>query len=806
VLKLKGLSQLKLGMRERLVLSFGLALLILAAGVLWLVAQQSVGIARAYNLRELAISGRVLQDEVTQGNRRLAGSAAVLVADFAFRTAVGSGDHDTIASVLLNHGERIKASLTLLLDLAGKLSVDPLPSQQPRHMAPLQGLVKVAQTEGWAGALMMLDGHAYQMAVVPVLAPDPVAWVVTGMQIDAALAKHLQTLLGCEVSFLRQLTNGEWQTLASSKPAEAQAVLLQGLARHPANPSSARWAAAVEPAFESYLIPLETIGPQTVMVVLQRSMNGAAEIFEPLLSTLAFTMVVGVLLCLLVGAGLAQQITGPLKKLANIANRMRIGDYTTPMGEFPPDEIGMFAATFSHMREDIAARETHIRRIAFEDPLTSLANRAGLVKRLDELCALGVPLSVLLIDLHRFQVINNTLGPDAGDEVLQLVANRLKGLLKESAIVARTHADVFSMVIHSDCPALLAGIVDQLQDVLGQRVVIDGQEVDITACIAAARFPADGPDALTLLRKADAAMSYAKKAQLVFTLYDSMLDKYQPETLHLLGDLQRAVEGGDLLLMYQPKVTLATGAVASVEALVRWRHPERGLIPPIDFLPFAEKTGAIKIITRWVIKEAMAQIERWQALGQCLQVAINVSARDLAGHELVECLSNALVEFRVSPSSVCIEITESAMMENSELAYATVARLRNLGVSIAIDDYGTGYSSLAYIKDLQAAELKIDRAFVKDIEQRAEDQVIVRSTIELGHNLGMRVVAEGVETLTQLGILKRLGCDSAQGFLISRPLPSEALLAWLAAFQWHDLDGEKLALVSDGAATIAVKT
>ena len=297
MLKLKGLSQLKLGMRERLVLSFGLALLILAAGVLWLVTQQSVSISRTYNLRELAISGRVLQDEVTQSNHRLAGSAAVLVADFAFRTAVASEDHDTIASVLLNHGDRIKASLTLLLDLAGKLSVDPLPSKQPRHLAPLQALVAVAQTDGWAGALMMLDGRAYQMAVVPVLAPDPIAWVVTGVQIDAALAKHFQTLLGCEVSFLRQVANGEWQTLASSKPAAAQAVLLQGLARHSADPNSARWAAAIEPAFESYLIPLETIAPQSVMVVLQRSMSGAAEIFDPLLSTLALTMGVGVLLC-----------------------------------------------------------------------------------------------------------------------------------------------------------------------------------------------------------------------------------------------------------------------------------------------------------------------------------------------------------------------------------------------------------------------------------------------------------------------------------------------------------------------------
>lgn len=797
------MNQIKLGLRGRLVLSFGLALLILAVGVLWLVRQQSVGISRAYNLRELVLSGRVLQDEIRQRNHRLAAAAELLAGDFGFRTAVGSGDHDTIASVLLNHGDRIKVSLMLLLNLAGELSVDPSQSIQSGRLAPLHALIEVAQTNGWAQASMMFDGRAYQMSVVPVLAPDPVAWVVTGVQIDSALARHFQTLLGCEVSFVRQAANDEWQTLASSKPAEAQAALLQGLARHSANSNSARWAAEVEPAFESYSIPLETIGPQSVTVVLQRSMSGAAAIFDPLLSTLALTMGVGVLLCLFVGVGLAHQITGPLKKLANIANRMRMGDYTTAMGQFPPDEIGVFAATFSHMREDIAARETHIRRIAFEDPLTSLANRAGLVKRLDELCVLGLPLGVLLIDLARFQLINSTLGPDAGDGVLKLVANRLNGLLKEAAIAARTHADVFSIVIHLDGPALLAGIVDQLQDVLGQQVVINGQEVDVTACIAAARFPEDGPDALTLLRKADAAMSYAKKAQLAFALYDSMLDKHQPESLHLLGDLQRAVEGGQLLLMYQPKVTLATGAVASVEALVRWRHPERGLMPPIEFLPFAEKTGAIKIITRWVIREAVAQIERWQALGQYLQVAINVSARDLAGHELVAGLSNALSEFRVAPSSVCIEITESAMMESSELAYATVERLRNLGVSIAIDDYGTGYSSLAYIKDLQAAELKIDRAFVKDIEQRAEDQVIVRSTIELGHNLGMRVVAEGVETSTQLGLLKGLGCDSAQGFLISRPLPPEALLAWLAAFQWHDLDGEKLTLGAGGAVTSA---
>jgi EAL domain-containing protein (putative c-di-GMP-specific phosphodiesterase class I) len=252
--------------------------------------------------------------------------------------------------------------------------------------------------------------------------------------------------------------------------------------------------------------------------------------------------------------------------------------------------------------------------------------------------------------------------------------------------------------------------------------------------------------------------------------------------LNLLSDLKRATEQGQLRLVYQPKVALRDGVIASAEALVRWEHPERGMIPPADFLPFAEQTGAIRLITRWVIEEALQQVRRWQLEGRAVQVSVNISARDLADEALVTHVATCLMSAALGPAALCIEITESAMMEDTAVAHATIERLRQLGVAISIDDYGTGYSSLAYIKDLGASELKIDRAFVKDLDRREEDVAIVRSTIELGHNLGLRVVAEGVETLAQLQRLSAFGCDYAQGYLLSRPVPAAEFSAWAASF------------------------
>jgi len=270
------------------------------------------------------------------------------------------------------------------------------------------------------------------------------------------------------------------------------------------------------------------------------------------------------------------------------------------------------------------------------------------------------------------------------------------------------------------------------------------------------------------------------KAQGGFAVYDSSHDERRQEFLTLLGELRRAVETDQLVLHYQPKLDLAANKVTAVEALVRWQHPERGFVPPNDFIPFAEQTGYISAITEWVLKRAIAQCAHWHRTGLSLKVSVNVSARDLRQEEvLVKLVADALRANELPPALLCLEVTESGLMDDPRSAQSTLRKLRELGVATSIDDYGTGYSSLSYIKQLAVNELKIDRTFVSGMEADQSNAAIVRSTIELGHNLGLTVAAEGVETEHELVELRRFGCDLAQGYHLSRPLAADALEAWL---------------------------
>ena len=311
--------------------------------------------------------------------------------------------------------------------------------------------------------------------------------------------------------------------------------------------------------------------------------------------------------------------------------------------------------------------------------------------------------------------------------------------------------------------------------------MIDGQSMDMAAAIGIARFRDHGEEADALLRAADVAMYEAKRTKSRFAIYDPSHDERRQEFLTLLGELRRAVDAGELVLHYQPKMSLTEDRVTSVEALVRWRHPQRGLLEPSHFIPFAEQTGYISAITRWVLARAIEQCGVWERTGLRIRMCVNVSARDLRlEDELVHLISSSLQAAELPAGMLCLEITESGLMEDPRVAQVTLRKLRELGIATSIDDYGTGYSSLAYIKQLAVNELKIDRAFVAGMEADQRNAAIVRSTIELGHNLGLTVVAEGVETDHELAELRRYGCDAAQGYLFARPMPAAALERWLS--------------------------
>jgi EAL domain-containing protein (putative c-di-GMP-specific phosphodiesterase class I) len=314
---------------------------------------------------------------------------------------------------------------------------------------------------------------------------------------------------------------------------------------------------------------------------------------------------------------------------------------------------------------------------------------------------------------------------------------------------------------------------------LEEPVEVEGQVLEVGATIGIVAYPEHGTDPDTLLRHADVAMYAAKDAHADVLVYRPDLDEHSPDRLALVSELRRAIEGGDLVLHYQPLLDYSTRTIKGVEALARWNHPVRGMVPPGDFIPLAERTGLIAPLTAWVLRAAVRQCAEWRAAGLDLRVAVNISQRNLADPELPETVAALLDEWGMPANRLVLEVTESTLMNDPNLAIDTTARLRAMGIVLAIDDFGTGYSSLAHLSRLPVEELKIDRSFVQQMAADSGDSAIVRSTISLAHELGLRIVAEGVEDEDTLVLLQRLGADVAQGFFISRPLPAEALVLWL---------------------------
>jgi diguanylate cyclase (GGDEF)-like protein len=419
---------------------------------------------------------------------------------------------------------------------------------------------------------------------------------------------------------------------------------------------------------------------------------------------------------------------------------------------------------------------------ARHDPLTALPNRAAFIERVDEAIEHAEPAlstAVLAVDLDRFKDVNEALGYQSGDGLLCQAAERLLQVVRSTDTVARLGNDEFAVLLPDISHDDAAVVSTRARAALEDSFVVDGLTIDIEASAGLAFHPEHAADSNALMQRADLAMHKAKESRSGQALYEPAGDQSRPARLSMLGELRRAIDSGALVLHFQPKADLATGEVNAAEALVRWIHPERGMVPPGEFIPLAEHTGLIKQLSTYVLAAAIRQCADWRGDGIDLAVAVNLSARNLADSQLPDEIAALLAQWQVPAGRLCVEITESTIMAEPERAMHVLSRLSAMGVRLAIDDFGTGYSSLAYLKRLDVDEIKIDRTFVAEMDTDEDDATIVRSTIDLARNLGLRVVAEGVETHEVWQQLTALGCDFAQGYFLSRPLPPAQLAAWL---------------------------
>ncbi|HVI51466.1 MAG TPA: EAL domain-containing protein [Candidatus Sulfotelmatobacter sp.] len=456
----------------------------------------------------------------------------------------------------------------------------------------------------------------------------------------------------------------------------------------------------------------------------------------------------------------------------------------------PAGTLVRFVSVFNDITE-LHHKDQHIRHQAFHDALTGLPNRLLLQDRLEHAIDIAYresrPLAVMFIDLDRFKVINDSLGHDVGDSLLVEVTGRLKSCMRRSDTIARLGGDEFVVILTDFAGSSeVADVAEKIVASVLEPLDLKGHEIHVGASIGIAMYPQDGADVTTLMKGADTAMYRAKDAgRNTFRFFDAKLDGETVERLKLEAALRHALDKGEFQLYYQPKIDLATNAVSGAEALIRWNSPERGLVMPDRFIPLAEETGLILPIGDWVLGEACRQIAEWRDRGlPLIRVAVNVSARQFTNELLCERVGKLLEQYRLSAEMLEIELTESTVMADPERAVGQLQKLRDIGVAVSVDDFGTGYSSLSYLKKLPLSTIKIDRTFVRHLDQENENAAIVRAILGLGEALGMTAIAEGVETEGEARHLQEAGCHVAQGFKYSRPVPADDFQNWLT--EWKD--------------------
>ncbi|KQW45747.1 MULTISPECIES: bifunctional diguanylate cyclase/phosphodiesterase [unclassified Roseateles] len=741
--------------------------------------------AEASLAAELQTGERVLRRLLAQRAGKLHDAAELLAKDYGFRSTVGlslaeAGTVETIKDALVNQGERVGASVVAYFDDQQQLVA------ATRDGAAAFGTALRALIQSNDGAALAVQGdRVYQVVAVEVRTPAPVGWVLMGFALDREVLDDLQALSELQSVVLLQTPDKQWLSVVDNLDGKAGTALRASLGQ--AAPADGSIELAGERMRARFVALIG--GEQPLGVLLLRSLDGALAPYRQLQLVLLGLTVLGVAVFALVSVLLARGISGPITALSASARRLERGDYDTPVPSTSRlDEVHKLALALESMREGIRRRDALVNNLAYVDPLTLLPNRARFAEFLQHhLSNSDTPGAVLMLDLDRFKHVNDVLGHDVGDRLLQSVAERLRALCAPAhSVLARLSGDEFAVLLaHTDAHAASEAALAILKD-FERPLQIDNETIDLGAGIGIALFPEHGHDVNLLLGRAELAMYAAKTRQCGSLIYHAQLDAGSQESLSLLTELRHAVEQEELRLYLQPKIDLIHGRVVGAEALVRWQHPTRGLVPPMQFIPFAEQTGFIRLLSAWVLSNAARFARQAADAGLTLRLSVNLSTRDLMDQDLPAKIEAMVAPLQVAPETLCLEITESAIMDDPERALSTLEHLHAMGFKLSIDDFGTGYSSLAYLKRLPVDELKIDKSFVMAMERDLDDARIVRSTIELAHNLGLTVVAEGVETIKAWAMLSRLGCDEGQGYYICKPMPQEQFIAWARSWQPPD--------------------
>lgn len=743
------------------------AVLIISLVAVWLATSQQ---SERTLERELEVSERVFAELMDVRAQQLQQAAEVLTTDFGFREAVASGDENTIISALINHGERIGTDLIVLQSPNG----EEIAATHTSQLLPSIENLTAGQS---AAQLVLVDDEIFQIVTVPVRAPDLIAWATLGFGVDDDFAVLMRQLTHADITFMnRQQRNVFASSLDEEILAQIEdpAIALNtaldnlNLAANVSGFNDIQYALSNDPNLV-ILFSTDEFAATSEFVTLQQ---------QYLVIALA-TLIFAVLLAMIT----ARKINQPVASLTRAAEQLGAGDYNQPITLQRNDEFGALGAAFETMRQGISQREQQIMYQLQHDLLTGLPNRASLRDYLSRAIQSKQNGYVVLLNVARFGEVNDRFGQQVGDRLLQMISQRLRDSAPEQWWIGRLAGDEFVLIGEGQSEPQTKALLRDVEQTLSQPWWLDETSYLLEFRAGYLTFPNIGDDADSILRRAQICARQAKQRNAFAVAYEHGMDEQHLRRLQIVQALPSAVREQRLQLHYQPKVNCKDGRILGVEALLRWRDEHLGVVRPDEFIPLAEQTGEINRLTRWVCTAAFDQLQLWHEQGLQLALAINLSALDLQWPDLVKFLREAAQKRGLSPQSITLEVTESAVMVEPEQAIKRLTQLREAGFKIAIDDYGTGYASLAQLKRLPVDELKLDRSFIQDIANSHADLTIVRSTLALAHELQLTTVAEGIEEESAWQILQQLGCDTVQGYYFSRPLAATQFEQWLRDYQ-----------------------
>jgi diguanylate cyclase (GGDEF)-like protein len=710
---------------------------------------------------------------------QLANTVSVLASDFAFREAVASKDTATMLSAATNHAQRVGADLVVLTDSDGRLQTSNS-NYVAAHAATIEKLVNSEARAHEDVHLVVLGDHLYQFVVAPIHAPLTIGWVAMGFLVDDALAAQVRDQVGgeVEVSVLAG-ADSHLSLMASTLPVAQRAAL----ARQPVLAGAAHTSRPLALSRRDYLTYASQLGDgsDSATVVLQESMDGVLAPYRSQRNALIAIGSIALGAALAISLLLSRGATRPIRELVRAARRIQAGTYDKVVDVRGGHEFRSLAATFNTMQQNIAERETRISHDANHDALTGLPNRAYAERTLDDWLAASpaLPVTLVMLEVRNLGEINASLGHHIGDEALREAARRLRQNCGDGDFTARLGSAQF-LVLSRGCVLARAGLLaEQLVGSLRAGFSLPSVSLDLHVNAGVCCAPDHANDTEALLRHVHTALEDAGEARGRIASYRPGREEELLRRLAVAGDLRGGIERDELSLVYQPKVDVDTGRVRSLEALARWTHPQLGPVSPGEFVPIAEQTGGARRLTSWALEAAIRPMAAWRREDIDLDVAVNLSAPDLLDPQLGDEILEALRLHDVPATRLILEITEGAVIRDPALAISNMQLLRIAGVRFSLDDFGTGYSSLSHLSRLPLDELKIDRSFITRAHEGRDDVTIIKSTIELAHSMGLKVVAEGVETQEGWNLLRRLGCDLLQGYLISRPLPPADIVSFL---------------------------